>query len=85
MEGGAGVNKQYFYRTGDDDLKGPFKSVAAIHKEILTNSKECFDSSCNCLKQDPDTNWFENTQIFQLFSVVRPIVKAEIKLEEVQA
>lgn len=78
------MSRQYYYRTGDDDLKGPFKSVAAIRKEILKHSVECFDSACNCLKQDSDTNWFDITQIFERIAVVRPIVKAEIKLEEVQ-
>ena len=76
------MSKQYFYRTGDDELKGPFKTVTAIHKEILARSKECFDSSCNCLKKDPDINWFECTGIFELIAIVRPTVKSEIKLEE---
>lgn len=78
------MSRQYYYRTGDDAIKGPFKSVAAIRKELLKHSTECFDSACNCLKKDPDTNWFEITRIFEQIAVVRPIVKAEIKLEEVQ-
>lgn len=78
------MSNKYYYRTGDDSLSGPFNSVTEIRKQILAHSKECFDSACNCLKKDPDTNWFETTEVFERILVVRPIVKAKIKLEEVQ-
>jgi hypothetical protein len=29
-------------------------------------------------------NWFETVQIFELVATLKPVVKSEIKLEEVQ-
>ena len=75
---------RYYFRAGkEDDLKGPF-TLTQCRKLILEDCKDTFDSSCNCLKRDPDENWFETVQIFELVATVKPIVKSEIKLEEVQ-
>lgn len=77
------MSKQFYYRSGDEPLNGPFKSLAVARAEILARSQECFDESCNCLKRDPDVNWFEPVEIFELVSKVWPIVKANLKLEEI--
>lgn len=74
----------YYYKSGEDEVKGPFESLAATKKQILVEAKECFDSSCNCLKREEDRNWFEDVQIFQCVGVFRPMVKSNLKLEEVQ-
>lgn len=74
----------YYYRSGEDALKGPFKSMREVKKEILTEAKECFDESCNCLKREEDPNWFDVVEIFQRVAVVRPTVTSKLKLEEVQ-
>lgn len=74
----------YYYKSGEHEIKGPFKSLAAVKKQILVEAKECFDSSCNCMKTDPNVNWFEDVQIFHRVGVFRPMVKSNLKLEEVQ-
>ncbi len=75
---------RYYFRAGKEDaLHGPF-TLTQCRKIILEESKELFDSSCNCLKRDPDVNWFETVQIFELVATLKPVVKSEIKLEEVQ-
>lgn len=74
----------YYYKSGEDEMKGPFKSVDAAMKQILVDAKECFDSSCNCLKKDPDVNWFDDVQIFQRVGVVRATVTSKLKLEKRQ-
>lgn len=74
----------YYYKCGEDALKGPFKSMREVKKEILTEAKECFDESCNCLKREEDRNWFDVVEIFQRVAVVRPTVTSKLKLEEAQ-
>jgi putative SOS response-associated peptidase YedK len=74
----------YYYKSGEDALKGPFKSMRAVTKEILKEAKECFDESCNCLKREENRNWFDVVEIFQRVAVFRPTVKSKLKLEEVQ-
>lgn len=74
----------YYYKCGEDEMKGPFKSVDAAMKKILAEAKECFDESCNCLKREEDRNWFDVVEIFQRVAVVRPTVTSKLKLEEVQ-
>ncbi len=75
---------EYYYKSGEDGLKGPFKSMREVKKEILTEAKECFDESCNCLKREENRNWFDVVEIFQHVGVVRPTVTSKLKLEEVQ-
>lgn len=75
----------YYYKCGENEMKGPFKSMRAVTKEILKEAKECFDESCNCLKREEDTNWFDVVEIFQRVGVVRPTVTSKLKLEEVQS
>lgn len=79
------MSGSFYYKAGEDELKGPFESVDAAMRQILVEAKECFDSSCNCLKKDHDTNWFEDVEIFQRVGIVRPTVKSKLKLKEVQA
>jgi hypothetical protein len=74
----------YYYKSGEDALKGPFKSMREVKKEILKEAKECFDESCNCLKREENRNWFDVVEIFQRVAVFRPTVKSKLKLEEVQ-
>lgn len=75
----------YYYKCGEDEMKGPFKSMREVKKEILTEAKECFDESCNCLKREENRNWFDVVEIFQRVGVVRPTVTSKLKLEEVQS
>ncbi len=76
---------EYYYKCGEDALKGPFKSMREVKKEILTEAKECFDESCNWLKREESPSWFDVVQIFQRVGVVRPTVTSKLKLEEVQS
>lgn len=79
------TKKSFYYRCkGDDKIEGPFKSITAVRKAILENAKECFDTSCNCLKRDFHENWFDEIEVFERVYTVKPIVKSMLTLQEVQ-
>ena len=77
--------KSFYYRcNGDDKIEGPFTSLIAVRKAILENAKECFDTSCNCLKREVNGNWFDEIEVFERVYTVKPIVKSMLALQEVQ-
>lgn len=78
------MSKSYYYRSGEDKIEGPFASMELVCAKILEDAKECFESSCSCLKSGDNTNWFERVEIFELVATVKPVVKARFKQEEVQ-
>lgn len=75
------MKKSYYFATPGDSLKGPYSSLKAVRREILRQSKDCFDGACNCLKGNSNENWFELIQVFELVETLKPVVKGTFTLE----
>lgn len=77
------MSDKYYYICGSDDVEGPFASIGATKAAILAGARESFNSACRCLQGD-GSEWGEEHLIVKVVATVKPIVKATVKLEEVQ-
>jgi hypothetical protein len=72
-------------RSNPEDLcesYGPFDSRKNAERFILSRNKELWETSCNCLQRDSNTNWSEPYAIVEVVRTVNVRIEAKIKLED---
>jgi hypothetical protein len=69
---------------GEFSASGPYPTQRAAEDHIRRETKDIWEDSCACLQSDKTNKWCNPLHIVKVIRTVQPVIRATVKLEEVE-